>query len=195
MRTTVTPIIEMAVASFLLGLATPAVCAQSAPAPLTRDQSAQIRKIEGRLMAPAATPRPSATTTAKWPQRCARRLQRWWSSGKSEQEIITYYRAKYGETILVVPDGMSGGLLTFTPVMIFVASTGLLLFFIRRSTSARDVTVPQLLPNTPEAEMQGFKGGFGRKSEKCGDCSTSPDLTVESKMILNRIRAETGGRF
>ena len=152
MRTTVTPIIEMAVASFLLGLATPAVCAQSAPAPLTRDQSATIRKIEGRLMAPCCYTQTIRDHDSQVAEEMREEVTAMVVSGKSEQEIITYYRAKYGETILVVPDGMSGGLLTFTPVMIFVASTGLLLFFIRRSTSARDVTVPQLLPNTPEAE-------------------------------------------
>ena len=52
----------------------------------------------------------------------------------------------------MVPDGMSGGLLTVTPVMVFVASTGLLLFLIRRSVSARDVSIPQLLVDKPEIE-------------------------------------------
>ncbi len=134
MRTTVAPLIEMAVASFLLGLATPAVCAQSAPAPLTRDQSATIRKIEGRLMAPCCYTQTIRDHDSQVAEEMREEVTAMVVSGKSEQEIITYYRAKYGETILVVPDGMSGGLLTFTPVMFFVASTGLLLFFIRRST-------------------------------------------------------------
>jgi len=57
-------------------------------------------------------------------------------SGKSEQEIITYYRTKYGETILVAPDGLSGRLLTSTPILIFFASVCLVLFLIRRSIAA-----------------------------------------------------------
>ena len=153
MRTIVTPIIEMAVASFLLGLATPVVCAQPAPAPLTREQVTLIRKIEGRLMAPCCYTQTIRDHDSQVAAEMREEVTTMVVSGKSEQEIITYYRAKYGETILVVPDGMSGGLLTFTPVMIFVASTGLLLFFIRRSTSARDVTIPQLLVHRPEAEM------------------------------------------
>jgi hypothetical protein len=36
--------------------------------------------------------------------------------------------------------------------MVFVASTGLLLFLIRRSVSARDVSIPQLLVDKPEIE-------------------------------------------
>ena len=42
--------------------------------------------------------------------------------------------------------------MTVTPVMVFVASTGLLLFLIRRSVSARDVSIPQLLVDKPEIE-------------------------------------------
>jgi cytochrome c-type biogenesis protein CcmH/NrfF len=73
-------------------------------------------------------------------------------SGKSETEIINYYRKEYGETILVVPDGMSGGLLTYTPVLLFAASAGLLIFFIRSSVRARRETAPQPAPSLPEAD-------------------------------------------
>jgi cytochrome c-type biogenesis protein CcmH/NrfF len=60
------------------------------------------------------------------------------ASGKSEQEIITYYRKKYVETILVVPDGLQGHLLTFLPLASSLVSAALLVIFIRKATSSRD---------------------------------------------------------
>ncbi len=38
-------------------------------------------------------------------------------AGKSEKEIIAYYKTKYGETILVTPDGAAGTIVVAVPAV------------------------------------------------------------------------------
>ena len=120
----------------LLGNAAGALHAQSALSPLTHAQEALIWKIEGRL-------RDEVTALV--------------ASGKSEQEIITYYRTKYGETILVVPDGWTGQLLTATPLLLFVASAGLLVGFIRKAVSTKGRLIALSAPVGVAAERSDLK--------------------------------------
>lgn len=141
-----------AVALLLLGFAPSAIHAQSGSAQLSNDQMAKIRKIEGRIMAPCCYTQTIRDHDSQVAEQMREEVTSMVASGKSEQEIITYYRTKYGETILVVPDGATGGLLTYTPVTIFLVSVGLLLFFIKRTASTRDAAISQLAPERTEAE-------------------------------------------
>ena len=96
----------------LLGFAAGSARAQPTLPSLTPDQLARIRKIEGRLMAPCCYTQTIRDHDSQVAVDMRNEVTAFVASGKSEQDIITYYRTKYGETILVVPDGMSGGLLT-----------------------------------------------------------------------------------
>jgi cytochrome c-type biogenesis protein CcmH len=141
----------------LIGTAVPALPAQSALPPLSREKTALIRKIEGRLMAPCCYTQTIRDHDSQVAEQMREEVTSMVASGKSEQEIITYYRAKYGETILVVPDGATGGLLTYTPVTIFLASVGLLLFFIKKTAGNRDTANSQPEPETNETERLAFQ--------------------------------------
>ena len=136
-------------------------------APLSPTQNATIRKIEGRIMAPCCYTQTILEHQSQVAEDMREEVTAMVASGKNEPEIIEYYRTKYGETILVVPDGWSGRLLTFTPVLIFFASAGLVLFLIRRSIPAR-VTV--------EATQVGH-------------------YVVEAPRFRDTIRRETSGDF
>ena len=152
MRTTIALFLAISAAPLLLGIAPQAVCAQTAAAPTTSQQGKKIKEIEGRIMAPCCYTQTIRDHESQVAEEMREEVTTMVASGKSEQEIITYYRTKYGETILVVPDGISGGLLTFTPVMIFLTSAGLLIFFVRRSIHGRSETIQQLIPVPPNAE-------------------------------------------
>jgi len=116
----------------LLGsVAVVAVDAQSAPVSLTSKQIALIRKIEGRVMAPCCYTQTIRDHDGQVAVEMRAEVTALVASGKSEQEIITYYRTKYGETILVVPDGLQGRLLPGFPIAAFLASILLLLLYIR----------------------------------------------------------------
>ena len=80
------------------------------------------------------------------------------AAGKSEEEIITYYRTKYGETILVEPDGMSGGLLTAIPITLFSLATGLVILILRRSVQAKLAVAPAMPVPAPEDGDTGVRG-------------------------------------
>jgi len=157
MRFKIRLFLVMTTALLLLGITFQAARAQTAPAPITPQQDGMIKKIESRVMAPCCYTQTIRDHDSQVAEEMREEVTAMVVSGKSEQEIISYYRTKYGETILVVPDGMSGGLLTFTPVTIFVASAGLLFFFVRHSVNGRNESIPQLLPDTPNAQMRAIQ--------------------------------------
>jgi len=105
--------------------------------PLTPSQNATIKKLEGRLMAPCCYTQTILDHDSQEAAEMREEVTAMVAAGKSEAEIVTYYRTKYGETILVVPDGVSGHLLTFTPPLLFLAACGLLFLFVRRSVRDR----------------------------------------------------------
>lgn len=133
--------------------------------PLTSGQSAKIEKLESKLMAPCCYTQTIREHHSQEAEQMREEVTSMVAAGKSEQEIISYYKAKYGETILVVPDGMAGTLTYLIPVGMFVLSSGLLIFVIRRSIRAKAVAIETIPPLTSEAEWQ---------------------------TIHNKIRAETG---
>lgn len=126
-----------ATALLLIGLAAARAQAQQIPVAPTGEQAALIRKIEGRLMAPCCYTQTILDHQSDVAAQMREEVTAMVASGKSEAEIITYYRVKYGETILVVPDGLSGGLLAFTPPLLFIASACFLFFGIRRSANLK----------------------------------------------------------
>jgi len=167
MRTTIALFFAMAAAPLLLGVGPRAAHAQTNAAPVTARQDAKIRKLEGRIMAPCCYTQTIRDHDSQVAEAMRGEVTAMVIAGKSEQEIVNYYRTKYGETILVVPDGISGGLLTFTPVMIFLASAGLLVLFVRRSTSGGgDQDTPQILPAALSAERLAMQERIRTEVEK-----------------------------
>jgi cytochrome c-type biogenesis protein CcmH/NrfF len=134
------------VALVLLGLAAIPGRTQIAPAPITHEQDALIRKIEGRLMAPCCYTQTIRDHDSQVAVDMRNEVTAFVASGKSEQEIITYYRTKYGETILVVPDGLQGHLLTIPPLAAFFVSASLLLLFIRKSVTSSNKAIASFAP-------------------------------------------------
>ena len=118
----------------------------------TPTQIATIHRLEDRLMAPCCYTQTIREHQSQVAADMRDEVTALVVSGKSEQEIITYYRTKYGETILVVPDGLQGKLLTFPPMIGFVVATGVLCLFIRRSVKGSGIAIAQTAPNRTEAE-------------------------------------------
>lgn len=73
-------------------------------------------------------------------------------AGKTEQNIIRYYKAKYGETILVVPDGEAGQFAFGVPITVTLSAFGLLLFGIGRMLRGRTVH-HSMSPTIPAANI------------------------------------------
>ena len=139
--------------AWLFSHALPGLRAQSALRPLTHTQATLIRKIEGRLMAPCCYTQTIRDHDSQVAADMRNEVTAFVASGKSEDEIISYYRTKYGETILVVPDGTTGHLLTFLPMIGFLVATGVLCFFIRRSVKRSGIPIAQTASTRTEAEI------------------------------------------
>lgn len=58
------------------------------------------------------------------------------ASGRSEAAIIAHYKAQYGERILIVPDGGTGGVLFIAPVAGFLICSSILFLVLRRMVHA-----------------------------------------------------------
>jgi len=141
----------------LVSLAVPGLRAQAALPPLTHAQKALIRKIEGRVMAPCCYTQTILDHDSQVAVDMRDEVTALVASGKSEEEIITYYRTKYGETILVVPDGVQGHLLTFLPMTGFLVATGVLCLFIRRSVKAASIPIAQIASNETDTEKTALQ--------------------------------------
>lgn len=61
--------------------------------------------------------------------------------GKSDQDIVRYYKAKYGETILVVPDGGAGQIAFGVPIIVVLSAFGLLAFRMGRTMRTRTLEI------------------------------------------------------
>lgn len=141
----------------LLGLAAIPGRTQTAPAPITHEQEALIRKIEGRLMAPCCYTQTILDHDSQVAVDMRNEVTAFVASGESEQEIITYYKNKYGETILVVPDGIQGHILTILPFVAFFLAMGLLLLYIQKSARASGRLIAQITSSGSIAEISDLR--------------------------------------
>jgi cytochrome c-type biogenesis protein CcmH len=74
----------------------------------TPDQNLRIRKLEGSLMAPCCYSQTIDVHMSMEAEQMRDEVSNMVLAGKSDNEILRLYRAKYGETILVVPAGRAG---------------------------------------------------------------------------------------
>ncbi len=99
----------------------------------TQDQAKTIAKLEDRLMAPCCYSQTIRVHMSMEAQQMREEVTNMVLAGKSEQDIIKHYKAKYGETILVVPDGTTGQIAFAVPVAVSLSAFGLLAFGINRA--------------------------------------------------------------
>ena len=124
-------------------------------APLTRSQIDEIRRLEHRLMAPCCYSQTIDVHMSQEAFDMRSEVEAMVAAGKSESEIVAYYKAKYGETILVVPDGATGKVAFAVPVLAALIGTIFLGWFLRRGTSVNlsASAVAQPAPELPPAEL------------------------------------------
>ena len=94
-------------------------------------QQAQVKRLEHKLMAPCCY---SQTIDEHMSQEAAdmrAEVEQMVESGRSDREILTFYRKKYGETILASPDGLSGTILAVVPILLCSASCLFVVLLIR----------------------------------------------------------------
>jgi len=88
------------------------------PAVASAAQTAQIQKVEKRLLAPCCYTQSIAEHGSDIAVQMRGEVEAMVTEGKSESEIVEHYRGIYGDRILVVPDGLTGRILFSLPVAI-----------------------------------------------------------------------------
>lgn len=111
---------------------TAALLLASSASHLTSDQSKVVKKLENELMAPCCYSQTIAVHMSYEAAQMRDEVTQMVAQGLGEKEIVDHYRTKYGETILVVPDGKVGQILSLTPWIVFLLSPGLIVYLIRR---------------------------------------------------------------
>ncbi|WP_420237688.1 cytochrome c-type biogenesis protein [Telmatobacter bradus] len=116
----------------------------------TADQARTIVKLEDKLMAPCCYSQTIRVHMSMEAEQMREEVTDMVLAGKSAQDIIKYYKAKYGETILVVPDGKAGQIAYGVPIVVALSAFGLLTFGIGRALDRRP-----LRASTSQANLAG----------------------------------------
>ncbi len=94
----------------------------------TPDQQARIERLEHKLLAPCCYQEPLATHRSDTASEMRAELAQMVAQGKSDREILDFYKQRYGTRVLVEPEGGSWWVMNAAPV---VVSIGGLLFVLR----------------------------------------------------------------
>lgn len=78
-------------------------------------QKDQIHRIECKLMAPCCYSQTIDVHDSEIARQMRGEVTAMVMAGKSEQEVLDYYKTEYGESILAVPDGATGTLVFSLP--------------------------------------------------------------------------------
>ena len=102
------------------------------PVSLSTAQTAQIQKVEKRLLAPCCYTQSIAEHGSDIAVQMRREVTEMVAAGKSESEIVEHYRNIYGDRILIVPDGLTGRILFGLPVAMAVLACLVVFVYFRK---------------------------------------------------------------
>ena len=92
-----------------------------------------VRRIEDRFVAPCCWSESVAVHRSEVAAEMRAEIERMVAGGKTEDQIVDYYVARYGEKILLEPRGSVGRYLFWIPpLLILLATLGLLLYLRRK---------------------------------------------------------------
>jgi cytochrome c-type biogenesis protein CcmH len=99
---------------------------------LSDTQKSEIRQVEERLLAPCCYTQSIAVHGSEIAGQMRAQVTEMVVHGRTENEIVDYYRGLYGDRVLVVPDGATGEILFSIPVIIAVFGCFVLLLCVRK---------------------------------------------------------------
>jgi len=104
---------------------------------LSDTQKSEIRQVEERLLAPCCYTQSIAVHGSEIAGQMRAEVTEMVVQGRTENEIVGYYRGLYGDRVLVVPDGVTGEILFSIPVIIAVFGCLVLLLCVRKMLRSR----------------------------------------------------------
>lgn len=82
----------------------------------------RIRKLENSLLAPCCWAEPIAQHRSDVALQMKREIEEFVRTGKTDREILDYYKEKYGARVLVEPEGALWWWMHVVPFVVFGAS-------------------------------------------------------------------------
>ena len=95
-----------------------------------------VRRIQDRFLAPCCWQQSVAVHDSEAASQMRAEIARMVAAGKSEDQIVEFYVARYGDRILREPRGSTFWWLTLTPLVLIATSAAWLLRYIRRHRQA-----------------------------------------------------------
>jgi cytochrome c-type biogenesis protein CcmH len=115
----------------------------------TSTQDRRIKKLEGSLMAPCCYSQTIDQHMSGEAAQMRDEVSNMVMTGKTDEEILTYYKDKYGKTILAVPDGTSAIFAFGVPVSAAIVAV-IFTFMITRSLYKRSAVAHYSQSAPPE---------------------------------------------
>lgn len=113
------------------------LAARAPGAPLTEAQQARADELKHRLMAPCCWSETVAEHRSEIALEIREEIDRMVAEGKSDREILDYYKAQYGMRILTEPEGGLFWVMNVVPVAALVFGAAVVGVLIRRWVKAR----------------------------------------------------------
>lgn len=113
--------------------------------PITPGQAAEIKRLEEELMAPCCYTQTIREHMSEVAEQMREEVTEFVLEGQPEREILRYYKTRYGEAILAVPDGLTGQVVFAVPVAAFgfaMATLGWMLYRLKRRSVAEGEPSP-----------------------------------------------------
>jgi len=108
-----------------------------AAAVLSPDQQKRAEKLENSLLAPCCWAEPIAAHRSEVALAMKAEIVKLISEGRSDREIIDMYKSRYGERILVEPEGSQWWIMNAVPVGVTVLGFLVVALVIRRMLRPR----------------------------------------------------------
>lgn len=103
---------------------------------LTPRQTAEIRRVEDRLLSPCCYTQPVSEHMSDVAVQMRADITAMVAGGQDEEQVVRHYKAEYGGRILVVPDGPIGTTLFIAPEILCSLALILTLLMIRKFLSS-----------------------------------------------------------
>ena len=125
----------------------------------------RARAIEEKVIAPCCWKQPVSQHYSEAATTIRRQIREMLSAGKSEEQILDFYVAEYGERVLASPRARGFNILAYVlPWAGLAAGIAVLVLALRRWLSRKVLPVPGEIPSSP--------GPAGRAHRRTWWCST-----------------------
>jgi cytochrome c-type biogenesis protein CcmH len=110
----------------------------------------RARTLEEKIIAPCCWQQPVSQHYSEAATNIRRQIREMLSAGKSEEQILEYYVAEYGERILASPRARGFNILAYVlPWAALAAGMAVLVLALRRWLSRKVLPVPGEIPSSP----------------------------------------------